>query len=192
MEQVQDISVRPKKTFSILRWALVIGIVVVLNLFFNVAINLVYPQPQYTDFCKDKQVVTAVTTQQACVTEGGKWTEEVAPAETRVGGEAVAPIKTTSYCDRDYTCRKDYDTTRKTYERNVFAALVILGVLSLITSFLLMSTTVVALGMSLGGVLSFIIASMRYWSEMSDLIRVVVLGLALIVLIWLGVKKFQD
>lgn len=43
-------------------------------------------------------------------------------------------------------------------------------------------------GFSLGGVISLIVGTMGYWSDM----RVLVLGVALITLIILGVWKFRD
>jgi uncharacterized membrane protein len=41
-------------------------------------------------------------------------------------------------------------------------------------------------------VLTFIVASMRYWSLAEDWLHLVILALALGALIWLGIKKFQD
>ena len=37
---------------NILKWALVIGIIIVLNLFFHFATRLVYKIPEYEDFCQ--------------------------------------------------------------------------------------------------------------------------------------------
>ena len=49
----------------------------------------------------------------------------------------------------------------------------------------------VSLGLSLGGVLSFVIGTIGYWSDLSDVLRVVVLGIALVALIYLGIKKVR-
>jgi hypothetical protein len=50
----------------------------------------------------------------------------------------------------------------------------------------------ISVALSLGGVLSFIIASMRYWTSADDLIKVIILAIALAILIWVAVKKFKN
>ena len=48
------------------------------------------------------------------------------------------------------------------------------------------------MALSFAGVLSFIIASMRYWTSADDLIKVIILGIALAILIFIAFKKFKD
>ena len=67
----------------------------------------------------------------------------------------------------------------------------ILGVASLVAG-IFISATSVSIGLSLGGVLSLIIGSIRYWSDMDDILRVIMLGVALLALIWVGIKKLKD
>ncbi len=185
------------KTQTILKWALVLGIVIVLNLFFYYAIALVYKQPMFENFCKQDQVVVEPKTQDQCVEKGGQWTEQgimkgenvARPVMIDATGKEV-PV--TGYCNLYFTCQKDYEAANKLYSRNVFIALVVLGVASLGGGFALVATPAVSLGLSLGGVLSFIIASIRYWEFMEGYLRVVVLGLALVAMIWLGVKKIKE
>lgn len=112
-------------------------------------------------------------------------------------GETVKPGMSTqpervAWCDVTFTCQKQFNDAQKMYNRNVFIALVILGAVSLVVSFFIVNITAVSLGLSLGGVLSLIVGSMRYWDDMEDYLRVIVLGFALIALIWLGVKKIQE
>jgi hypothetical protein len=71
-------------------------------------------------------------------------------------------------------------------------ALVILGVLSLITGFFIRKSAAVSLGLSLGGVLALVVGSVRYWSDMNDYLRVAVLAVALVILVVIGVKKVKD
>ena len=44
------------ETKKILKWPLIIGIVIVLNMFFLYAVKVAYPEPQYDDFCKKEQI----------------------------------------------------------------------------------------------------------------------------------------
>lgn len=176
-------------TQSVLKWALVAGIVVVLNLFFNYAISLIYDTPKWEDFCKQEQVQTIPQNKEQCVAEGGQWIEDPGRAMDK---PLPAGSTVTGSCNTYYQCQKEFDEVHKVYNRNVFIVLVILGVLSIVGGFLLSTTPAVSLGLTLGGVLSFIIGSIRYWSDMDDYIRVIILGLALIVLIWLGIKKIKE
>lgn len=182
------------KTPTVLKWTLVGSIVIVLNLFFNYSIALIYEEPKWDDFCKQDQINVQPQTKEECVADGGQWNENASPRKV-VTGEGVATqpvIETTSYCDQQFTCRQDFDDARESYTRNVFIVLVVLGVLSLVAGFYFASVPAVSLGLSLGGVLSLVIASMRYWGYMEGYLRVAVLGVALIALIWLGVKKIKE
>lgn len=176
-----------------------IAIVVVLNLFFNYAIHLAYPAPQWDKFCPIKQVNIMPETKEACLAEGGSWTEnngeiitpeseEFDPGATR---GRVAPRKV-SYCNVNFTCDQEFSSYQATYNRNVFLILVAAGIVSLLVGLLATLTAPVSLGLTLGGVLSLIIGSIRYWSGMQDYLRVILLGVALVVLIWLGIKKFRE
>ncbi|MEK7505496.1 MAG: hypothetical protein AAB597_01165 [Patescibacteria group bacterium] len=179
------------KNSRLQKWALIAGIVVVLNLFFNYAIYLVYPEPKYETYCKQEQVREPIEKKDACVAAGGQWNANVNY------GKQVQPLppgyvpEAAGYCDTDFTCRKDYDAASQTYQRNVFVALVVLGVISLGAGvFLASQAGAVSTALSFGGVLSFIIASVRYWSYAQTWLQVAILGVALIALIWLGIKKF--
>src|SRR3989344_8349853 len=172
---------------KVLKWSLIIGIVIVLNLFFNYALSLAYKHPNYEAFCPNtSQIVENINTRNACVEAGGQWNENMyAPAP--VGKDA--PV---GYCDRDFNCRNDYEAAQKVYDRNVFVTLVLLGALCVVAGNFLKGNMLIGIALSLAGVLSFIIASMRYWSSADDLIKVVILALALAILIWVAYKKFKD
>ena len=185
-----------KKSFNVLKWALVFGIIIVLNLFFAYSIKLFYGKPLYTDFCTEKQVRIIPENKDECVAIGGQWTEDkYIQRELPNPGKVSIPVIETErkgYCDPDYTCRKSYEDANKLYERNVFIIWVALGVLLILGSFFLSGYEAVALGFSLGGVLSLIIGTVQFWSNMDDYLRVIVLGIALAALVWMGIKKFKD
>ncbi len=173
-------------TNKIGRYSVIFSIVVVLNLFFNYTLSLIYKAPEYNDFCKVEQVVPTISTESQCVSLGGQWNPALEQSSVR--GESTT--KYSGYCDRDFTCRQNYDDARKDYERNVFVVLVILGALSVALGNFLVANGVIANGLSLAGVLSFIIASMRYWSNANDWMRVIILAIALGILFWVAVKRF--
>ncbi len=185
------------KSKKVLKWVLILGIMIVVNLFFNYALKIFYTQPQWNDFCgNNAQVVTIPTTQDSCVSAGGQWSTNFKQQPPRGINDARSPIVGTKdsagFCNPNFTCSKNYESSRNIYDRNIFVGLVIFGVLLIIGSFFIAGFEAVSLGLSFGGVLSLIVGALRYWSAMDDYVRVVVLGVALVALIWLGVKKFKD
>lgn len=172
---------RPK----FLKWALVMGIVIVLNLFFNYTISLFYKEPDFNSYFSRQQIIEPITTKKACLEVGGQWTEGIYKEVPSPQGKEI-----TGYCNPDFTKQQEYETARKSYERNVFIVLIILGVFSLLLGFFI-PNEIVTLGLSWGGVLSLIIASIRYWSTADNVVKVLILACALALLIYVAIKKFS-
>lgn len=170
------------RSSKILKWSLIIGIVIVLNLFYNYTLSLVYSAPEYLAFCQQKQVNLAPENQDQCVTSGGAWTELPKPVKT---GEPAG------YCDQTYTCNQKFQDSSKIYDRNVFITLVVLGVLTFALSLIFAGSEVISVALSIGAVLDFVVASLRYWTRADDLIKVFILGVVLAVLVWIAIKKFN-
>jgi len=93
-------------------------------------------------------------------------------------------------CDVNFNCQKEYNSVRELYERNVFFANLIIGILVFIIAFFL-GIEAVSSGLMGGAVMLIIYGSMRYWGELSDVWRTFMLGVALSGLIFLGYKKLQ-
>lgn len=169
----------------ILKWILIFGIVIVLNLFFNYALSLVYKNPSYDSFCPNNlKVIENINDKDQCVNMGGQWTVESKSVSKETG------IK--GYCDQQFTCRNNYETAHKIYDRNVFITLVILGVICVLLGNFISGNNLISVALSLGGVFSFVIASMRYWNSADDLIKVVILFISLSILIYIAIKKFKN
>lgn len=180
-----------KKDTRALRWVLIIGIVIVLNLLFNYLIYSFYTEPKYETFCPASEINIAPASQDECLAKGGQWNQSINQKQSTQSAPATTEI--TGTCDVTFTCQKEYQTARDFYRRNVFIILVVLGILAVVLGFGIMKiSAVVSLGLALGGVLSFIVASMSYWSDMGNWLKVAILTLALAVLIWLGLKRFKD
>ena len=180
----------PLRSAKILKWSLILGIVIVLNLFYNYTLSLVFSAPDYNTFCPQKQVNLPADSQEKCTADGGAWTQY--PVD--LNKSAYQPQTQTSpvgYCDQTYSCNLKYQETSRIYDRNVFVSLVVLGVITFVASLFVVSFEILSIALSIGAVLDFVIASMRYWSRADDLIKVLILGVALAVLIWVAVKKFN-
>jgi len=188
MEPNNNQAAQPSK---VLKWLLILGIVIVLNMFFVYAIRVLYQPPTFEAFCPVSQVTQSPSTAAECTAVGGGWTQNAEPAPAPKGA-IVAIQQPAGYCDVNFTCQKNFTAANSVYNRNVFVALVILGVLSLIAGFFIKKSAAVSLGLSLGGVLALIVGSVRYWSDMNDYVRVIVLAAALAVLVYIGIKKVRN
>ena len=146
------------------RWSVIIGIVIVLNLFFNYTLSLVYKQPDYSTYCPPEPFVAQPLDQK------------------------TADLQNQKFAD----CQKVWEQVNGAYNRNVFVVLVLLGAISVLIGNFVGSNEVITNGLSLAGVLSFVIASTRYWGSANDLVRVVILAIALALLFWIAYKKFND
>ncbi len=173
---------------KVLKWSLIIGIVIVLNLFFNYTLSLIYKHPLYETFCPTQQVNEAVTTEKVCVDQGGQWNANI----PNIGPKETGAVIPAGYCNLQFTCGNNYNAAQKVYDRNVFITLVILGAICVAIGSFFAGNALISTALSLAGVLSFIIASMRYWSSADDLIKVIILAIALAILIWVAVKKFKN
>lgn len=89
-------------------------------------------------------------------------------------------------------CWDEYDLVREPYERNVFIITLIIGLIAVVIGGLFMKVESVSSGIMAGGVLTLIYGTMRYWGDMHKYLRFTILTIVLIVLIWIGYKKFKD
>lgn len=167
--------------------ALVVGLVIVINLFINYALSFIYKQPTYDAYISRPQVVDAYYTQEDCVNAGGQWT-----ADSQIPSDVKSsePVRK-GYCDPNYTKSMDYEKATKAYDLNVFITLMVLGILMMIFG-IMYSHAILSPAFTWAGVLSYIVASMRYWSSATSGVKVIILGLALAALIWVALKKFGD
>lgn len=172
-----------KRTLRFVHVAIITAIVIVLNLFSNYAVSLIFQEPTHETYVQTSQVVEDITNKEKCISVGGQWTESAYPGEK-------GKTKVEGYCNQNYTKELNYHTAKDSYEKKVFISLVVFGVLILVAAGFVM-VQILSISFAWGGVLSLIIASIRYWSLADRVSKVVILALALVLLIWLAVKKFN-
>ena len=180
-----ETNINTPKQSNFVKISIIIAIVIVMILFFNYAVSLVYKEPVMDNFVKSTQVIEAITTKDKCISVGGQWSENAYP---NLGLKGKTEVQ--GYCNENYTKQLNYDAARKIYEKKVFITLIILGIISLISGGFI-TISVLSISFAWGGVLSLIIASVRYWSQADNLAKVVILAIALCLLIWLAIKKFN-
>ena len=160
--------------------ALSLAMVVVLNVFFNVGLETFYPAPDYNDYCPSAPMEKLYENQNACTEAGGIWQQP----------QAVGAL---GYCDLFTKCNEEWTAANEPYNRNAFITLTGLGVATLMLGLLVGSLPMaVANGLLYGGVISILIGTIRYWTLMDDYLRFIVSGVALLLLVLVGVKKLKD
>ena len=170
-----------KKSSSIKAVILSIAIALISVFFFAYAIQSVYPAPEYENFCDIKPVKVNLNDETSCIEANGKWVDyERDSLDMEIRG----------YCDRDFACRGEYEDIRDVYERNVFFANLIIGISIFVIGFFL-AIEAVSGGLMGGGLILMFYGTIRYWGNLSDIWRTLLLGFSLVVLIWLGYKKLN-
>ena len=180
--------------YTIQKIALTLSIAIVLNLLFNYAIFAVYSSPNYDDFC-GKETRQNYDNKDSCEAIGGEWVaynRGPYPRPIGVAPDGKELIQPTEYCDTTKSCREQYREDSSFYNRNVFIMLVSLGTVSFIAGFFFVAVPAVSSGLLLGGLFSLFIGNIRYWSDMSEYLRLIVLVVVLASLIWLGYQKLKD
>jgi len=184
-----------EKTSKLKKTILGIGIALLLALFLGYAVHTFYERPESKDFCKEIKPNIEV---ESC--------EDYEPTPTEIRRPIAIPLEKGCYCyeidkegnkrcettNPEYTkCWESYNAAREKYEKNSFIVLVILGLLSVFIGGVLLKVEAVGSGIMGGGVLTLLYAALRFWGSLPDYGRLLILGIALAVLIWLGYKNFK-
>jgi hypothetical protein len=175
-----------KNVPSFIKWAFAAAFIIITNLFFYYAISFVSPEPKIEGFCpvRTEQYMTA----ELCVGAGGQWQSfNYSPKQTT---DSIKSGEPTGWCDADFTCRQDFETVQSTYNKNVFIAMIIISI-AMIVGGVLVAIEVLSLGMVWSGVLALLIATVRFWSDANNLMKVIILAIGIAVLVLLAVKKMN-
>lgn len=164
-----------------------IGIAIILLTIFVViyGINTFYSAPEYEDFCGEFKTMEIINDSTICEEIGGKWEAYGAPK----------PVdETEGYCDRDFTCRKEYNSAREKYSKNLFLTTLPLGILIIILGALIFKLESVGAGLMGGGIGIILWGVVGFWRFANNWLKFLLSLIALIILIWLAYylnKKFK-
>jgi len=175
-----------------------ISIAIILVLFIAYGISTFYKSPKRDDFCEEDISKKQAYSEEECLELGGRWDQSTTrpmPASVKTNDESeieTEDVTVEGQCDKDYTCRKEYDDEREIYNRDVFFISLVAGLIALIIGGVVLNLESVSTGIMGGGVLTIIYGTIRYWGDMSDVYRFIILGVVLVVLIWMGYKKLKS
>lgn len=140
-------------------------------------VNVFYDKPEYADFCGEFKTAEIIETQERCEEIGGNWAPYISP---RVVDEREG------YCDRDFTCRQEYDDAREGYSRNIFLIALPVGIAIIALGALVFGLEFVGAGIMGGGVGIVLWGVGGFWRFADDWLKFILSLIGLIVVIWLA------
>lgn len=173
--------------------AMIIGVGVLLPLFLGFFVDAVYTEPKWEDYCDNSMYSKPYLEPKMGVNCTDMYSTPEAQQCSRDKGTPVPKYDLNNcqvYDKCDY-CQRDYDQARGLYNRNVFFILAPLGLIIVLIGIYL-SVEYIGAGLMFGGLATMFYATVRYFSDMSKLLRALVLLVELIVIIYIGYRKIED
>lgn len=151
-------------------------IAVIFLMFCVFGMKLIYDTPKYEDYCDYSQM--APTAYDKTVLND---------SELQAQEKAQQEIYN--------KCSKEYDLANKDYSKNMFIISLIFGILIIIICTIFIDINSISGGLMFGSLMFIIYGTGRYWNFMDDLMRFIILGIALGVLIYVAYwtsRKMSD
>jgi hypothetical protein len=171
-----------------------IGVGILSALFIGFLIEAIYPSPAYEDFCKNSFDVppTQVSKQAVC---DYTYDTTMRTTCTQNRGNIIQEFDSKGCVMKescDY-CQKDYQAADERYNRVLFYVTAPIGlVMILLGLYLPTSIDAISSGILFGGILTMLQITARVFGSLGRWPRVILLGLELTLVIWIGVKKVKD
>jgi hypothetical protein len=182
-----------------LNWALIMGIVILINIFAHYSMSLFYSEPDWQDYCgQDNRYGYNDTygSQQECEDSGGRWIEgktgrpAPAPVLEERASEAVESEEVVGWCDAFYECDQAYRDASEAHARYAFIIMLSASLVLTLIGFLVpLTSNIVSTSLSIGGVILILTSIGRYWRSADDYLQFFVLSAVLACFIWLAFRR---
>lgn len=162
---------------------IIIGIIiaVVFVMFAAYGTNLVYESPNYERYCPNaNQPYFANMTQEICEMENGTWISQDI--------QCIKAPCPQGYCNYYAKCQPAFDKANKAFAQNLFIISIIVSLIVIAMAAFLISVPSVSGGLMFGALMYLIYGTARYWGYMDDWLRFIILGIALVILIYIGYR----
>ena len=163
------------------RTLITIAIALVLAFFVGYGIEVFDPSPRYDFFCPP--LLYEITNQTQCEAASGAWNP---PFEKQTTPKPIA----NNFCQPKPSCHQDFEKIMAKHNKIVFIIAVIVGLIAIIGGVLLIKE-IISTGFVGGGILIILYGTLRYWRYAEDVLKFVLLGIALGILIWIAYKKLE-
>lgn len=185
----------PINSNSVLKLALGLSIMIILNLLFNYGIDIFFKEPKFEDYC-GSVIRRPYPDKTSCETVGGMWQENIPiekiPSATNAPTAVGVASAVVGYCDATFKCSQELQSADNLYKRNAFLIMISLGFISCVLGFLVFKNWPIAFGFSYGGLIAFFVSAVKYWSSVDDKLRFFSLISILLGLILIGYFKFKE
>jgi hypothetical protein len=177
------------------RIAMVLAIIVLLPLFVGLFADAAYQEPKYENYCNDSYnngynyPAKAIPTATNCT-----YVNDPSEQKCYADGGIVRYNYTSEGCSQFGTCdmcSKNFNTAQQTYNRNLFFILLPTGLAIVIVGIYLVVDYLGA-GLMFAGLIVMFYATFRYFSDMSKVLRALVILVELLVIMWIGYKKIEE
>lgn len=141
------------------------------------------PYPIRAEMCPYNPQIEQNPEAQQCITDGGYLEYNYNESG------CIESYKSCNFCQRDY------DAARNEYSLSVFIIAGIAGLTAIVIGGVLFSVEAVGAGLMGGGILSLFYANIMHWRNMDNLLKFVILLIALVVVIGVGLwinRKRKD
>ncbi|MBU0665775.1 MAG: hypothetical protein ABIC91_05485 [Nanoarchaeota archaeon] len=171
-----------------------LGVGILAALFIGFFIDAIYPSIEYNDYCKDQfeMLQPFAKNQELCnYTYNQTFRTNCVNKEGMIKQEYNSNgCVTNELCD---FCGKEFRDDNEKYNRNLFYITAPIGLLLILLGlYLPLSIDAIASGFLLSGTLTMIQITMRVFGDLSKWPRVIILGLELILVVWIGLKKVKE
>ncbi len=172
--------------------SLAVGILAAL--FIGFLIEAIYPSPQYDDYCNRGSEIPRpiVNNQELCNYEYDigfrtQCIEEKGMIRQEYDANGCVIEETCNYCE------KEFKEINENYNRNLFYITAPIALLLIILGlYLPVYIDAIAGGILLGGILTLVQITTRIFGNLGKWPRVILLGLELALVIWIGIKKVHS
>ncbi len=150
---------------KIKEWLLGITISIIFLMFCVFGTKLIYHSPKYEDYCDYSKINYPVLN------------------KTNLSEKDL--IEEQEFYSKYYKdCSDKYDLANKNYSKNMFITSLIFSIIVVILCVVFININSISGGLMFGSLMFIVYGTGKYWNYMDDLLRFVVLGVALIALIY--------
>ena len=173
--------------------AIVVAISVLSAFFIGLAIDAFYAEPKYDDFCNSYEYQRAIPEKYPGYIPNCTYQQTKEETECYKQGGLVEFDYDEKGCNKFRECNfcnKEFEKERAKYNRNVFFITAPLGI-ALIIYGVFFSVEFIGSGFMFGGVFTLAYGTIRYFSDMSKIMRVITIFIELVVVVWIALKKVK-
>lgn len=153
-----------------------IAIAIIFVFFVGYGIEVFNPSPDREDACPYEVFVTQDPVK--CEEAGGTWTDvDLSP-------------KPLGRCD-SHKCYEKFSQLEAKHNKIVFIISIIIGLLAFMAVYNFKNNTI-STGIVGGSFLLILYGTIRYWQHASDILKFILLGIALSGLVWFAYKKIKE